>query len=167
VCCERFGSLRNAYRRIGYETKWDFDWIDRKTEFKMLLGKAAADLVSRLEKAGSVAWFEPGIDVLHVNQRFAISLRLARPWSAPNRNLIWTINRRATLPKGHIIAIRLGEESNRIHYLLLPTNAMTSSKIRFMDAGLDRFSGCRFDTPARLTKAILDQINVVARRSAC
>jgi DNA invertase Pin-like site-specific DNA recombinase len=165
VYCERFGSLRNAYRRIGYELKWDSDWIERRDEFDMLLGTIAADLISRLGKAGSVAWFEPGIDVLTVSQKFAISLRLARSWRVPDRKLIWTINRRTVLPKGHIIAMRLGEGNNVVlDFILLPTEAMTKSKIRFMEAGLNRFDGCRYETPAQLTTAILHQVGGVARR---
>ena len=39
----------------------------------------------------SVARFEPGIDVLTISNRFAMSLRLARSWRGPNRRLIWTI----------------------------------------------------------------------------
>jgi DNA invertase Pin-like site-specific DNA recombinase len=159
VYCERFGTLRNAYRRIGYELKWDFDWIDRRSEFNELLRDTAADLAARLKKVGSVACFEPGIDVLTLNNRFAISLRLARSWRGSGRQLIWTINRRTVLPKGHIIAIRLGEGNNSVlDYFLLPTRAMRGSKIRFMEAGLRRFDGCRFRTSAHLTKAILRQI---------
>ena len=159
VYCERFGSLRNAYRRIGYELKWDFDWIDRRSEFNELLRDTAADLAARLKKVGSVARFEPGIDALTVNDRFAISLRLARSWRGSGRGLIWTINRRTVLPEGHIIAIRLGEGNNSVlDYFLLPTKAMRGSKIRFMEAGLHRFDGCCFRTSAHLTKAILHQI---------
>jgi hypothetical protein len=157
--CERFGSLRNAYRQIGYELKWDLDWVDRRSEFNELLRDTAADLAARLKKAGSVASFEPGIDVLTVNNRFAISLRIARSWRGPGREPIWTINRRAILPEGHIIAIRLGEGNNSVlDYVLVPTREMIGSKIRFMEAGLHRFDGRRFRTSAHLTKAVLHKI---------
>jgi DNA invertase Pin-like site-specific DNA recombinase len=156
---ERFGSLRNAYRLIGYQLKWDFDWIDRRAEFSGLLQDTAADLTARLKKSGSAACFEPGIDVLTVNERFAISLRLARSWRGPGRAPIWTINRRVVLPAGHVIAIRLGEGNNSVlDYLLLPSREMIGSKIRFMEAGLHRFDGRRFRTSADLTAAILHQI---------
>jgi hypothetical protein len=63
------------------------------------------------------------------------------------------------LPEGHIIAIRLGDgNKNVLHYLLLPTGAMTGPKIRFMEAGLHRFDGCCFRTSGHLAKAILHQI---------
>jgi DNA invertase Pin-like site-specific DNA recombinase len=165
VYCERFGSLRSAYRRVGYQPKWDFDWIDRRSEYNVLLADTATDLVARLKRAGAVACFEPGVDVLTVNNRFAISLRLARSWRGPERKPIWTINRRIVLPKGHIIAMRLDEGNDGLlDYFLLPTKAMTGAKIRFMEAGLHRFDGCRFQTFALLTRAILHQVVGRARK---
>ena len=159
VYCERFGSLRNAYQRIGYDLNWNLDWVDRRSEFNVLLSNTAADLVTRLQKAGSVACFEPDIDVLTVNEHFAMSLRLARSWQGLDRKPIWTINRRAVLPDGHLIAIRLGEGNNGIlDYILLPTSEMIGSKIRFMKAGLHRFDGRRFRTSAQLTTAIRHEI---------
>jgi len=155
---ERFGSLRNAYRRIGYELKWDFDWIDRRNEFNELLSDTADNLIALLKKAGSVARFEPGIDLLTVDNRFAISLRLARSWQNSYRKLIWTINRRIALPEGYIIAIRLGEGNKSVlDYLFLPTREMIGRKIRFTETGLPRFSGHLFATPAHLAKAVLHQ----------
>jgi DNA invertase Pin-like site-specific DNA recombinase len=155
VYCLRFGSLRNAYRRIGYVSQWDADWIDRRSEFNELLGHTAADLAARLKKIGLAASFEPGTDVLTVNSRFAISLRLARSRRGASKELIWTINRRAKLPKGHIIAIRLGEGNNSVlDYILLPTSEMIRSNIRFQGDGLHRFHGRRFRRTAQLVKAI-------------
>lgn len=156
VYSDRFGSLRNAYQRIGYHLKWDCDWIDRKSEFNKLLASTGTDLTARLEKAGLDAHFEPGTDVLTVKNRFTISLRLARSWRGQGKPLIWTINRRFVLPEGHIIAIRLGE--GVLDYFLLPTSEMGAVKICFTEAGLHRFVGRRFRRFADLTKAILDQV---------
>jgi DNA invertase Pin-like site-specific DNA recombinase len=163
VYCERFGSLRNAYRRIGYEPKWDFDWIDRRNKFNELVRDTAVNLAARLAKAGSAASFQPGIDVLTVNNRFAISLRVARCWRGSGRGPIWTILRRIVLPDGNIIAIRLDEGNNSVlDYFLLPTREMTGSKIRFMEAGLHRFDGHYFRSFAHLTKAVLHEIRSCA-----
>jgi DNA invertase Pin-like site-specific DNA recombinase len=165
---ERFGSMREAYSRIGYSLNWDTDWIERKSEFNALLQDNAADLVCRLERTGVIAKFEPGNDVLRINKRSVFSLRLARSWRTVDRKLIWTINRRTVLPKGYIVAIRLDEGNNSIlDYFLLPTEAMTTSKIRFMEAGLHRFDGRRFKTAAQLTKTIVHQLQADARRRAC
>lgn len=165
VYAERFGSIRSAYRRIGYELKWDFDWIDRRSEFNQLLSDTADSLIALLKKAGSVAHFEPGIDVLTVDHRLVISLRIARAWLARYKP-IWTINRRISLPKGHIIAIRLGEGNKSVlDYLFLPTCEMIRRKIRFTETGLHRFDSHVFATPAQLAKAVLYQFRTSAYKT--
>lgn len=156
---ERFGSLRNAYRRIGYEIKQNFDWVDHRSELNTFLRSTADELIAQLQRANLDARFEPKVDVLTVDNRFSISLRLARCWHGLNRNPLWTVNRRVVLPRGHIIAIRLGEGNRRVlDYLLLSTDEMTSPKIRLMEAGLGRFDGRRFKTCAPLIDAILRKI---------
>jgi hypothetical protein len=156
---KRFGSLRNAYRLIGYEPKWDFDWIDRRSECNERLRSTADDPAVRLKRFGTVACFEPGIDVLTVNNRYAISFRTARCWTSEGSAPIWTILRRKILPEGHIVAVRLGEGNNEVlDYFLLPTSEMIDSKIRFTEAGLQRFDGCRFRTSAHLTRAVAHKV---------
>ena len=163
---ERFGSLRNAYRRIGYELDRDFDWVDRRDEFDGLLSETASNLIGRLRKAGSVAHFQPGIDVLTVDNHFAISLRLARYWRNPGKRPIWTINRRVSMPEGHILAIRLEVGNIRVlNYLFLPTNKMTGRKIRFMEAGSSRFDGHCFETLAPLVKTVLISCRTSAKKN--
>jgi DNA invertase Pin-like site-specific DNA recombinase len=155
VYCDRFGSLRNAYRRIGYEADWDFDWIDRKDEFNQLLSDTAENIVAVLKMAGLAARYEPGIDQLTVEDRTAVSLRLARPWQTPTRKTMWTISRRNFLREGHIAVIRLA--TDRVHildYLLLPTSEMIGRRIRFTEARLDRFDGRRVATPACLAAMV-------------
>lgn len=159
VYINRFGSLRNAYRRIGYEQKWDFGWIDGKEELTALILSAAADIGGLLEKAGSSWRFEPGAAVLTVDDRFGVTLRIARCWQGPGRLPIWTIYRGKSMPDGHIVVIRL-DAGNKVasDYLLLPTTEMTGSKIRFTATSLNRFDGRRFNTSVGIAKAILDRI---------
>jgi hypothetical protein len=157
VFCDRFGSLRNAYRRIGYQQNWNAEWIDRKEEFNAIISKAAADLTARLEKTGLVAHFDTGTDVLTVN-RSAVSLRLARSWTGQGRSPIWTVNRRIIMPSGLILAIRLDEENrNVLDYFLIPTSKMKRGKIRFMEAGLHRFELYRYGNLAAVGKAIMEK----------
>jgi DNA invertase Pin-like site-specific DNA recombinase len=157
VFCNRFGSLRNAYRLIGYQQNWNADWIDRRDEFNSIIGKTAANLIAGLGKAGSVAHFEAGTDVLTVNKS-TLSLRLARSWAGQGRSPIWTVNRRIIMPNGLILAIRLDEENrDALDYFLIPTGKMKGEKIRFMEAGLHRFETYRYGNLAAVGKAILQK----------
>jgi DNA invertase Pin-like site-specific DNA recombinase len=155
VLYTRFGSIRNVYRLIGYQQQWNDDWIELKQEYNSILADAAANLIDQFQKAGLGASFEPGVDVLSID-RLAISLRLARSWTDKKRNPIWTIYRRAVLPKGSILAIRL-DQINRgvLDYFLIPTRQMKKDKIRFMEAGLHRMEVFRHPNLASVGAAIL------------
>ena len=167
VYADRFGSLRNAYRRIGYEQKRDFDWIDRRTEFNEILSATASYLIGVLNKSGLAARFEPKIDMLTIDSRFAVSLRLARCSRNANNKLLWTIRRRAVMPRGHILAIRLAERNRCVlDYVFLPTTLMRGPNIRFTEASLKRFDGHFFATPARLAKAISHELTRSVRETA-
>src|SRR6185437_8711155 len=161
VYIDRFGSVRNAYRLIGYQTKWNFDRVDRKSDFDRILRDTADQLIELLRKAGSLARFEPGVDQVIIEDRIFVSLRLARSWQGSGRKTIWTIYRRGVLPSGYITAIRLASGNRSVlDYMLLPTSEMTESKIRFTAARLNRFEGKRFTTLAPLAKRILRQCDV-------
>ena len=160
VYVDRFGSLLSAYRRIGYEPKRNFDWVDRRNEFNQLMSDTADNLIAFLKQAGFVARFDPGIDLLTIDNRFVISLRLARSWQNGSRTPMWTIHRRVASPKGYIVAIRLGDRNKGVlDYLFLPTREMIGPKIRFTEVGLRRrFDRHVFTTPTRLAKAVLRQL---------
>jgi hypothetical protein len=101
---------------------------------------------------------------LIVGDGITVSLRLARSWQSSSRKAVWTINRRAVLPKGYIAAIRLANGNRDVlDYLFLPTSEMTGPKIRFTAAGLNRFEGHLLATPARLAKAVVRQCNCDGR----
>ena len=158
VYAEQFGSIRNAYHRIGYRHQWDFDWIDRRSEFKELLRYTVNDLIGRLQKAGSIAHFEPG--ATFDSQQSLRDLSTPRSLLAgPRQKFNLDSQRRISLPEGHIIAIRLSEGNKSVlDDILLPTGEITGIKIRFMETGLHRFNGRRFVNSAHLPKAVLHQI---------
>ena len=122
VFCNRFGSLRNAYRRIGYRQNWNADWIDRKDEFNSIIGKTAADLIAGLGKAGIGRTFRSRNRYVDRQQKHHLpSTRAILDWSRP-KAYIRTVNRRIVMPNGLILAIRLDEENrNALDYFLIPT----------------------------------------------
>ncbi|MBI5320779.1 recombinase family protein [Bradyrhizobium sp.] len=155
VFCKRFGSLRNAYRLIGYQQKWNADWIDRKDAFNSIVNNTAADLIARLGKAGTAARYEAGTDTLMANN-VAMSLRITRSWFSEGRRPIWTIYRRSVMLTGFILAIRLDEANEGVlDYFLLPTREMKKDKIRFMEAGLSRLEPYRCENLAAVARAVL------------
>ena len=136
----RFGSLREAYRRIGYRVRANLDWIARKDECRELLRSVADGLSVKLQRAGLVACFDPTKKLLTIDDRTAISLRLARFWLHRRQNAIWTIHHQAPFPDGHLVVIRLDEKNASVlDYVLLPTSRVPARKLALADVGWRRF----------------------------
>jgi DNA invertase Pin-like site-specific DNA recombinase len=151
----RFGSLRNAYRRISYRAGRDYSYIDRKGAAKEMLGAFASDVIAAIEKAGGKACFESGADVLTVDNRLPISLRIARCWRAAGESPNWAIRRRVRLPNGQILAIRLDEANDCIvDYFLLPSAMMKAPTFRFSERNRYRLESYHFATRDALLMSI-------------
>lgn len=150
-----FGSLREAYRLIGYTSKRDCEYIESRQGWADLTARLASVLADGIKKAGGRFTFSGSTDCLLVNGTVCISFRIAR-WRAgkfENHSAHWSIQRRARLPAGWIVAIRLGDRNKAVlDYLLLPTTISIGRLIRFSEKararhGIDRFE--RFDALAR------------------
>jgi hypothetical protein len=117
--------------------------------------KLASMVADGIKKAGGRFTFNGSTDCLLVNGTVCISFRIAR-WRAgkfEHHSAHWSVQRRARLPAGWIVAMRLGERNKAIlDYLLLPTTSSIGRLIRFSEIararhGIDRFE--RFDALAR------------------
>jgi hypothetical protein len=58
----RCGSLRNAYKLIGYDPKRDFEYIDARRSLIGTLTDLVSDIVIRIEGAGGTADFDRTTD---------------------------------------------------------------------------------------------------------
>jgi DNA invertase Pin-like site-specific DNA recombinase len=74
---DHFGSLRNAYRLIGYASRRDCEYIESRQRWTDLTTKLAAQLAARIEKASGQAVLKISEDCLRARE-VSISFRLAR-----------------------------------------------------------------------------------------
>ena len=146
VYIAHFGSIRNAYRLIGYTSKRNCDYIDTRQLWADELTKLASQVTAVIEKIGGRIAPSDSSEGLHVNGTVSIFFRVAR-WISGEKEQYsrrWMIQRRR-LPDGLIVAIRLGEHNNSIlDYLLVPTAGSDGDMIRFTEKdrgrrGIDRF----------------------------
>jgi len=144
----RFGSLRNAYKLIGYEPKRKFDYLDTRRERAAMVAELASRIAGKIEASGGTAQFDENIGTLLINRNFNVSLRIARCQRRSGDGfLIWTIFHHACLPPGWIFAARLTETNNAIlDYFLLPSTAMTRQKLRVSEwmVRVREYGVCRF-----------------------
>jgi DNA invertase Pin-like site-specific DNA recombinase len=144
---DHFGSLRNAYKLIGYASRRDCEYIESRQRWADLTTKLAARLSARIEKASGQAVLKISEDCLRAGE-VSISFRLAR-WRGgqqESQSPHWSVQRRVRLQAGWIVAIRLGQHNKAVlDYLLLPTSGSVRPSIRFTEKarvrrGLERFA---------------------------
>jgi hypothetical protein len=71
----------------------------------------------------------------------------------------WSIQRRAYLPAGWIVAIRLGEQNKEIlDYLLLPTTSVIGPLARFSEKARARHGIDRFDQFDALVRPLIRHV---------
>ncbi|WP_162131263.1 recombinase family protein [Bradyrhizobium yuanmingense] len=152
----RFGSLRNAYRLIGYKSARDCNYVDSRGERSKIIDDVASDIATRVEALGGQAAFNKKRALLILNGTLNVSLRVARAWKAQGEAPIWTIYRRAFLPEGLILAIRLDEHNkSSLGYFVFPTLEMHELRIRFSDVSSARLHRYRLDTADEACSVII------------
>jgi DNA invertase Pin-like site-specific DNA recombinase len=80
----RFGSLREAFRLVGYvNTERDFDYLDARQQSDAELLRHASLIATRIRALGAAAVYDTETKVMTVDDRLAVSLRMARYYIAP------------------------------------------------------------------------------------
>jgi hypothetical protein len=152
---KHFGSLRNAYRLIGYTSKRNCDYIDSRQVWIDLISKFVAEMAAAVEKAGGRAVLADTIDCLRVNGKVSVSFRIARwcPGKKKHHSPYWTVRRQVDLPKGWLVAIRMAEGNKTVlDFLCFPTTKIIVPVMKLSErtrrhSGLDRFNS--FDAVIR------------------
>lgn len=110
IYMQRFGSLRETYRLIGYTSKRDCEYIESRQGWADMTAKLATELLEEINKTGACTLHS---DCLRVNRTVSVNFRVARwcPGKRENHGPHWSIERRARLLPGWIVATRLGERN--------------------------------------------------------
>lgn len=157
----RFGSLREAFRRVGYvNSERDFDYLDARQQSDAELSRQASVFATRIRALGAAAVFDAETKVMTVDGRLAISLRMARYYVAPRHAPAWLVHRRIIEPAGFILALRLDEETNRevTDYFLLPLNEMAKERINLTATPRSRFAAYRCPTMDDVLRSVMTKV---------
>lgn len=158
---DHFGSMRNAYRLIGYTTKRDCDWIDSGRHWAEVMARLCRQVATAVERSNRTErcpTINEAADCLSVNDKASISFRVARSWPGkePHHSRRWVIYRRTYLPTGWIVAIRLSETNKDVlDYLLFPTTDLVDRLTKFTERGLSRYNARHFKTADALVRSIV------------
>jgi hypothetical protein len=161
----RFGSLREAFRRVGYvNSERDFDYLDARQESDAELSRQASLISTRIRALGAAAIFDADTKVMTVDGKLAISLRMARYYIAPRYAPAWLVHRRIVEPTGLILAMRLDERTNGevMDYFLLPLEEMAKERINLTATSRSRFAAYRCPTVDDVLRAMMKRVAAVS-----
>lgn len=126
----RFGSLRNAFERVGYRPQRNFDYIDQRPKLNQQLLDLGDDVARRIRALGASAVFDAAARTLNVENRLTVSLRIGRYYPDQDKVAVWHVHRNANLPSGLILALRLNKKNTKIvDYFVIPTTEMKTIRI--------------------------------------
>jgi DNA invertase Pin-like site-specific DNA recombinase len=165
---KQFGSLREAYRLIGYTSSRDCGFIESKKGWADLNAKLVAEVAAEIERAGAYAEVTKG-NSLCVNGRVAVSFRVARwvPRRRKHHAQYWSFTRIPSAT-GWILALRLGERNQfLLDYLLLPAANVEARTLRFAETTRKKYGIECFETFPTLVLSLVRRIgnaNSTARK---
>lgn len=164
----RFGSLRAAYRLIGYSPKRNYEYIESRTVRREMLKTMVLKVAAGLAKSGEDVRIDQVHQVLRV-RAVAISFRVARSRLArAATHPSWVIVRGRQPPPGLVVVIRLNEGNREIRdYLLMPASQLIGRDLRFSERNREHFGLRRYGTVVGVTETIrrrLSNLDYLTRR---
>lgn len=162
---KRFGSLRNAYRLIGYVPPRDYSYIQANKELQGQHRNLVAETVAGIVEAGGYIEADPVRRLLTVNGEFTVSILIARCRITAAGYRFWKVRLDARGQADIAIVVRmLSESGERRDYYILPRLDVSGPGIRLGDhngVSLDRY---RFESlNALFSLAARSQVEEVAR----
>lgn len=157
----RFGSLREAFRRVGYvDPERSYDYADGRKESKFELSRQVETLLAHIEERGVTAVFDAEADLMTVAGKLTLSVRMARYYSGRVHAPCWLVHRRVNERAGLILALRLNKETNREvdDYFLLPLSEMANHVIALTATSRSRFARYRCATMDDLSRTIMAKV---------
>jgi len=136
----RFGSLRSAYRLIGYASTRDCEYIDSRDDRHVIIEEHALKLGTALAAFAGDVKFDQVHRTIEV-RGLIVSLRIARSSHDGNEkhSPTWTVEHGQHLPPGLIFGIRL-DAGNRVvrDYFLMPASKLVE-RLRFTESSTKRY----------------------------
>jgi hypothetical protein len=147
----RFGSMRRAYKLIGYEQKVNLSFVEVRRQFYQRSLGVIGDVVAECSRLGLAAKLEQASRLLTIGNEFTISIFVLRCLRTNCGSLQWNLRCRRNFCSDIIVAVRMDSTNKDIlDYLLLPTRALLarlrSSRLRFSEGNPGSFGARRFGT---------------------
>jgi DNA invertase Pin-like site-specific DNA recombinase len=145
VYAKRFGSIMNAYKRVGFRPHSKYNFAEIAAEIDATICGVATDIVTAMEQRRTHMAFLPELYLLTLNRGLTVGMAVARSISngtgvgGPSQR--WEIRRLRYRRSDLALVIRMNESNTAIKdYFLLPTANLPHPRDNRMRIS-DRFFG--------------------------
>jgi hypothetical protein len=123
-------------------------------------------IATGIRALGAAAVFDASTDVMMVDGRLAISLRMARYYTAPHHSPVWNVHRRAREPAGLILALRLDKKNVEVtDYFLLPIHELKKHHMSLTETNRSRFTVYRRASVEDVVRSIMEIVVITSHAS--
>jgi DNA invertase Pin-like site-specific DNA recombinase len=119
----RFGSLFNAYERIGYKLDPRYNYTGSRTKVEIIINSVVDDVVSNVERLGGSVTYLSELHLLTINQKLTVSIGVATCVSDGTiRSRRWQLRQFKYKKADFSLVLKMDEANTKIQaYYLLPT----------------------------------------------
>lgn len=163
----RFGSVLNAYKRVGFEPHKRFRFAEIAASIDTTLQEIAQAIITAIEKRNWHAVFLPELYLLTINRGLTVGMAVARSYSngsgnGPSRR--WMIGKLKFRRADLTLIVRMNSANTRIKdYFLVPTENLPDNKEQRLRISDLRFAEFRYaDVPA-VVKGLTDRLSYTGK----
>jgi len=146
VYLNRFGSLANAYKLVGYTSSRDVEYVETDRQLRQMYSGIVANVIERIQSLGGRVSRDSSTKFLNVNDEFTTSIVILRCRQTDSGAYRWLNRVNEGAVPDIMIAIRMGASNQTpLDYYLLPRIDLTRASFllaEFNSADLDTY---RFD----------------------
>ena len=160
----RFGSLRKAYRLIGYVSTRDCEYIDSRDDRHTMMEEHAVKLGAALAAFGEDVRLNQVHRTLEVRS-LVVSLRVARSTHDGNEkhSPTWTVEHGRHLPPGIVVGIRLDASNRAVRDYFLMQASKLVDRLRFTENSAKRYGLRWFGSVDDIVRAIKRRVRAVRK----
>lgn len=162
---DRFGSILNAYKRIGFQPKRRYEYAARAAKMNSIVCSTTENIISHVEKSAGTATFLHEPDLLSINGSVTVAIAVA--WSvsygeiAGRNSPLWEVRKFKFKKSDLTMIIRMDASNSSIQdYFLVPTSNHALSKDQErLRVSEYRFRQFRYESFYVMMQALLASIN--------
>ncbi|MCA1414482.1 recombinase family protein [Bradyrhizobium sp. NBAIM20] len=160
---QRFGSLAEAFRRVGFEPKPRYCFQETAAKADRLIAAVARDVINEVERRRRSITFLQELRLLTISSSVTISVTLARvvsdgehyPSSVPR----WEMQRLKYKKSDLVLIVRLARDGRLMDFFLLPTADLPKTRDGRVRISRRVFGEFRCTTFAAVTSALHQRLD--------